>query len=157
MSTLKKSLLAAMAGMIFLLGACEQVTSTPANIMPMATLTLTPIPSAMLIPSETPTLSPLQKAHITEKCLEVAPAKPQVTNSAGVVVLLKNSQDIDIVREAVLLDLETDQMTELPRSGKEHFSYYSVSASPDRRALVYGVVVPETTECLIIYFIFSIC
>lgn len=142
MSIAKKLVSIGIVCVTLLLSACGQMATVPAAVIPTRTFTPTPPPFATPFPSVTPTPSPLQLAHITEKCLDVMPSKPQTVDSGGIVVLL-GSGDFNIY-EASLLNLENSQWQVLALSGKEFYSYRSMAVSPDRKTLAYGIGIPET-------------
>lgn len=134
-----------LALLIIILGGCQAVPVSTPTIVPTESSPTPVAPTSTVVPppSITPTVDLMQQAHITEKCMDPAPSRPPDIGSKGVVVLFKDNDSIGDLFGAFLLDIDTNQITEISRPGNV-YAYDSVAVSPDRKTLAYSIVAPDS-------------
>ncbi|MBI5351317.1 MAG: PD40 domain-containing protein [Chloroflexi bacterium] len=138
MNQIKKPLIKTLMCAVIALSACGQITPR-ATTVPPPTNTATLPSTATLVPTPTATVDLLQEANIVEKCPTILPSTdlPEI-KAGGVIVFLKNSEYIGIIRQAFLLNPANNRLFEFSQEG-EILSYYDIAVSPDRKTLAYSV------------------
>ncbi|MEJ2353528.1 MAG: hypothetical protein P8Y03_27425 [Anaerolineales bacterium] len=131
-------------------GTAGTPPTIPASLTPQTTAsptsppTCTSAPTATIVPTRTPTdtWTPTPSA-VTQTCLELRDETSfEAVAKTGTVVILGADDQL------VLLDLETGERYRLPLRNPDHPTLFSMAASPNRSALVYGEVGPNGERIL---------